>query len=95
MSNEIKKETCDQCGCSIEIGTVISDDDNVYEFSLEGNKEDVISKYNEYVEIAKSADENVQIEMSDKEDTIFVRKGKFVFSCSAEKMIFQLKSDAL
>lgn len=94
MADEIFKECCTDCGCTAEIGTVIHEDDTVYEFELKGSKEDVLATFEKYQEAAKKADSNVAIKYEDAQNDTFTRKGSFEFSCTAQKLIFQLRSGA-
>lgn len=96
MSCDIQKDTCDQCGCSLEIGTVIGEDDCVFTFELTGTEEEVLATYTNYEAIAKEVDSSVKATYNDTvADNAVVRKGEFVFSCTAEKMIFQLKAHVI
>ncbi len=93
--DKILKDCGCECGCSVEIGTVITDKDTVYDFNLTGTKEEVEARFNAMVEAAKKADATVKIDYQDSTEAEFARKGTFTFSCSAEKMIFQLNANAL
>ena len=95
MSDEILKDCSSDCGCMAEIGTIIHENDTVYDFKLEGNKEKVLETFAKYEEAAKAVDSTVKINFKDNEGDSFVREGTFEFSCSAEKMIFQMRSGAL
>jgi uncharacterized protein YfcZ (UPF0381/DUF406 family) len=96
MSNDILKECSEQCGCTAEIGTVIGENDTEYTFELKGAKDDVEALYQKYLKVAKDVDESVKVQIEESTDNAdFVLKGTFTFSCSAEKLIFQMKSGAL
>ena len=89
MSCDIQKDTCDACGCSMEIGTIIGEDDCLYAFELKGT-------YAEQEAVAIEADATLKVNYTDRGTAdAFVRKGEFVFSCTAEKLIFQMKAHVI
>jgi uncharacterized protein YfcZ (UPF0381/DUF406 family) len=92
---DLMKECGTNCGCTAEIGTVIHENDTIYEFTLEGSKDEVLAKFADYLSKAKDADENVKVEFMDTENQVFTRKGSFEFSCTVEKMVFQFKAHAI
>lgn len=92
---ELFKECGTDCGCTAEIGTVIHENDKVYEFTLEGIRDEVIAKFDNYLKCAKDADETVKVDYKDEEGESFKRVGTFEFSCSVEKMVFQFKAHAI
>ncbi len=85
----VMNECCPACGCTAEIGTVITGDDTVYSTVITGTADEVKSKTEKYVALAKDADPNVKVEVVDQGDST---KIEFTFSCTAEKMIFQMRS---
>lgn len=96
MSCDIQKDTCDACGCSMEIGTIIGEDDCLYAFELKGIEADVKATYAEQEAVAKEADATLKVNYTDSGTAdAFVRKGEFVFSCTAEKLIFQMKAHVI
>ena len=56
MSDEILKECSSDCGCMAEIGTIIHENDTVYDFKLEGNKEKVLELSKQGQVLAKPSD---------------------------------------
>lgn len=94
--DEVFKEACSDCGCTAEVGTIIGENDVTYECELNGTKEEVIQTFTEYEQVAKDVDNTVQISFNDAETNgQLTRKATFVFSCSAEKLIFQMKAHAI
>ena len=94
--DQVLKDCSTACGCTADIGTVISPEDYFYDFSLSGTKEEVEVTYSKYVEEAKKVCPVVKAVYEDKSvDGKFTRKGKLTFSCTAEKMIFQLRTGAV
>ena len=53
--NEILNECCTDCGCSADIGTVISDDDTVWECFLDGSIESLKEVISEIEEIGRAS----------------------------------------
>ncbi|MGN1393164.1 MAG: DUF406 family protein [Succinivibrionaceae bacterium] len=92
---DLIKDTCNECGCNVEIGTVLSESDCVYKGRLNGTLEEVNLKYDYFFKIAKDVDNTVEVLRTDNiEKNQYIVDFVFKFSCSAEKMIFQLKSKA-
>ena len=90
-------EVCDACGVTAEMGYVILDGDDVAEVSIfSENKTHAIAEFNEYLQLAKAVNKNVlhdldeKIELSHNPLTV-----KLKFECSAEKLIFELRSRSL
>lgn len=92
--NEILKDCGCECGCSAEIGTIIHENDTLFKFVIKGHDADDVLK--SYVESAKQACSEVKIitNTSLNSDGEKVIEGNFEFSCTAEKLIFQLRSGA-
>lgn len=59
MSDEILKECSSDCGCMAEIGTIIHENDTVYDFKLEGNKEKVLETFAKYEETINATCKNL------------------------------------
>ncbi|MBQ8708892.1 MAG: DUF406 family protein [Succinivibrionaceae bacterium] len=83
---------CAECGATAEIGTVIRAGDDVYrgEISAE-NPQAVASLYQKYLDLAQSVCGELKSEYTD-ENGGKARKYTFAFTCTAEKMIFELRA---
>jgi uncharacterized protein YfcZ (UPF0381/DUF406 family) len=92
MADDILKDCGNECGCAMEIGTVINDNDCVFECELHGESDVVDKTYNHYVEEAKSICESAVITTEDQENAgVLTKKVRIEFSCTAENIIFQMR----
>lgn len=87
--NEILNECCTDCGCSADIGTVISDDDTVWECFLDGSIESLKEVISEIEAAALDVCKDAKITKTEENSQV---KINVCFSCTAEKLIFQLKT---
>lgn len=82
---------CTECGATAEIGTVIHADDNVTQGEIvSDNAAKTSSLYDRYVQLAESITDEVNCEFTD-ENAGKNRKYCFTFTCTAEKMIFEMR----
>ena len=89
--NKVINDSCDFCGCSAEIGTIITEGDDVFEYELKGGAEKVEEDSGRYDSVARSVSEAVQIHHHDTRDgEELTRRVSLKFTCTAEKMIFQI-----
>jgi uncharacterized protein YfcZ (UPF0381/DUF406 family) len=96
MSNESEVyETCAACGALAEIGFIIKEGDDVADVNIEAANADACkNEWQNYLDLAKSVNENVEVEISSQpHDTAL--HARLRFDCSAEKLIFELKSRSL
>ena len=94
--NDIMKDCGCECGCTLEIGTVINNDDTVYECELKGDASSVEETVTYYKEEAKKADSSATVSVTDVSvGDIVVKNVKIQFSCAAEKIIFQMRTKAV
>jgi uncharacterized protein YfcZ (UPF0381/DUF406 family) len=87
--NEILNECCTDCGCSADIGTVISEDDTNWECFLDGSIESLKEVISEIEEAALEVCKDAKISKTEENSQV---KISVCFSCMAEKLIFQLKT---
>ncbi|GAB6260601.1 DUF406 family protein [Photobacterium sp. 53610] len=89
------EEPCEACGVVAEIGFLIREGDEVSELAFDGESQAAIeSEFAPYLALAQGVNSNV------KHQTIYSDDGKQMtarlqFECSAEKIIFDLKSRSL
>ncbi len=98
MSVEEKvQETCDSCGCFAEIGTIIGEGDEVMELVIEAATEAAArSKLNDYEALAKqvTAEASCRSELTTGAAGV-VLKAQLQFTCTAEKLIFEMRARSL
>lgn len=79
---------CTECGATAEIGTVIHADDNVISGVIAlGDATANKALYDRYLALAKDVYDQVECELTEGDQL----KYKFTFSCTAEKMIFEMR----
>ena len=90
-------EVCDACGVTAEMGYVILDNDDVTEVTIfSEEKSHAIAEFNEYLQLAKSVNKNVVHDLDENADlSLDPLIIKLKFECSAEKLIFELRSRSL
>ena len=82
---------CTECGAAAEIGTVIRAGDDVYSGTITSDEPlSTESMYKKCQALAEDICSDVKAEFSD-EDSGKVRKYTFAFTCTAEKMIFEMR----
>lgn len=96
MTTKVEEnQVCEACGCSAEMGFIIKEGDDVANISLFGRDFTALeSELNKYIDLAKTVSDEVTYESQriEGKDGIETR---FQFTCSAEKLIFELKTRAL
>ncbi|PSW20616.1 DUF406 domain-containing protein [Photobacterium sanctipauli] len=97
MANEdLEYQTCEACGVSAEMGFVIGEGDDVAEVKIFGsNKADLESELANYLALAKEVCANYEHEVNPLTDDSTELTARIKFECSAEKLIFELKSRSL
>lgn len=97
MKNEIEENAaCDACGYSAEVGFIIKEGDHVAEVSLfANNKAQLEDEFAKYVALAKEVYSDVNIEIEPMNDDSKELHARLAFSCSAEKLIYDLKTRTL
>lgn len=89
------EEPCEACGVAAEIGFLIREGDDVSTLTFNGSGKEVIeTEFAPFLTLAKSVNNNVQYQTiySDNETAM---TASLQFECSAEKLIFDLKSRSL
>ncbi|AZL86727.1 MULTISPECIES: YfcZ/YiiS family protein [Aliivibrio] len=96
MSSDVEQNVpCDACGCSAEMGFIIKEGDDVAEVSIfADNKSQLNAEFANYLTLAKEvcAEVKTDIEITENEKELHAR---LQFSCSAEKLIYELKTRSL
>ena len=96
MTTEVEQNVpCDECGCSAEMGFIIKEGDDVAEVSVfADNKGQLEAEFANYLSLAKEVcaevEHSIQITENEKE-----LHAQLKFSCSAEKLIYELKTRSL
>ncbi|OOE99362.1 DUF406 family protein [Salinivibrio sp. IB643] len=93
---ENQTDACDACGVSAEIGYIISEGDDIAEVTIQANSPEAIAaRFEQYLDLAKSINPAVKHDFDSqhiKNDALTI---KMQFECSAEKLIFELRSRSL
>lgn len=98
MSVEDKvQETCEACGCFAEIGTIIGEGDDLLTLDIAAVDEAAArAKLAEYQALAKEVYSDVQIgETLTKSADGVSLSVSLQFSCTAEKLIFEMRARSL
>ena len=91
------QETCEACGCVAEIGSIINEGDDLITLTVEaadaGSAE---ARLDKFVELARAIYSDVVVakEMQTTTDGV-VLNCSLTFSCTAEKIIFEMRSRAI
>ncbi|PKF49841.1 DUF406 family protein [Enterovibrio nigricans] len=96
MSQE-ENQVCEACGVTAEMGFVIGEGDEVAEVSIfAADKESAIAEFKNYLALAKQVNENVEHDLNESaEFSVDPLTVRLKFECSAEKLIFELRSRSL
>ncbi|MGF1727574.1 YfcZ/YiiS family protein [Photobacterium nomapromontoriensis] len=97
MSNETQEyQTCEACGVSAEMGFIIKEGDDVAKVSIfGGNKAALEAELANYLALAKEVNANFKHEVSPLSDDSTELTAFIQFECSAEKLIYELKTRSL
>ena len=90
-------ETCDSCGCFAEIGTIIGEGDDVREGVTEPAAEaHARAKLAAYEALAKqvTAEAVIDSELTQGADGVIL-KARLQFTCTAEKLIFEMRARSI
>lgn len=86
-------QPCDACGCSAEMGFIIKEGDDVATVFVKADDANVRqSRFNDYLALAKEVNPKVVHQVNEEGSEL---EGRLQFECSAEKLIFELKSRSL
>ncbi|OOE89390.1 DUF406 family protein [Salinivibrio sharmensis] len=93
---ENQTDACDACGVSAEIGYIISEGDEVAEVTIHGDSGDAIqARFDKYLALATSINPEVKHDFEPQRIEGHTAHIKMQFECSAEKLIFELRSRGL
>ena len=91
------QETCEACGCVAEIGTIINEGDDTVKLSVEAeNEASALAHLEQFTALAREICDEVAV----AHETQTVAGGvqvnaSLTFSCTAEKIIFDMRSPAI
>ncbi|EAS44281.1 DUF406 domain-containing protein [Photobacterium profundum] len=97
MTNEEQEfQACDACGVSAEMGFIIKEGDDVAEVSIFAQSKVALeNEFNNYLALAKEVNANFEYQVSELTEESTELTARIKFECSAEKLIFELKSRSL
>lgn len=97
MNNEEQEfQPCDACGVSAEVGFIIKEGDDVAEVSIFAQSKAALeNEFNNYLALAKEVNANFEYQTSELTEESTELTARIKFECSAEKLIFELKSRSL
>jgi len=89
------QECCDSCGCYAEVGTIIGEGDETLLLPIEADSEQAaLAQLAPYAALAKQICAEVVIQPQWQADAC-VLNAALQFSCTAEKLIFEMRARAL
>ena len=91
------QETCEACGCVAEIGSIINEGDDQVTLTVEAaDAASAEARLEKFVELARSIYSDVVVakEIQTTTDGV-VLNCSLTFSCTAEKIIFEMRSRAI
>ncbi|MCC4800566.1 DUF406 family protein [Enterovibrio norvegicus] len=96
MSQE-EFQVCEACGVTAEMGYVISEGDDVAEVEIFAEDKTIaIAEFNAYLALAKQVNDAVVHDLDESAElALNPLKVRLKFECSAEKLIFELRSRSL
>ncbi|WP_281647888.1 DUF406 family protein [Parendozoicomonas sp. Alg238-R29] len=92
ISDQNEDVTCTACNV-IDIGTVIQESDCVSQITLSGDHKDEM--LNRLTELARSVENDDACDITVQESDNNTSQIDFVFSCAAEKLIFEMRARPL
>lgn len=88
-------DACMTCGATTEIGFVIKEGDDVADVNITATTAAACqAEWQNYLDLAKSVNDKVEFEISPQSNDSELH-ARLRFDCSAEKLIFELKSRSL
>lgn len=95
--NKDELEVCDACGVTAEFGYMITEGDDIAEVTIfSGDRETAIREFQAYALLANEINTNFTHDLNLESEFEFTPlKIRFKFDCSAEKIIFELRSRSL
>lgn len=97
MSNEdLEYQACEACGVSAEMGFIIKEGDDVAEVQIYANGKDALeTELENYLALANEVNANYKHEVTPLTEDSQELVARIQFECSAEKLIFELKSRSI
>lgn len=97
MSQQDEYQVCDACGVTAEMGFMINEGDDVADVTIfAASKEAAMIEFQRYLSLAKEVNVNVIHNLNENAELdLNPLVIKFKFECSAEKLIFELKSRSI
>ncbi|HIF9214141.1 TPA: YfcZ/YiiS family protein [Photobacterium damselae] len=97
MTQDVQEyQTCEACGVSAEMGFIIKENDDVADVTIFANgKAALEAELANYLALAKEVNENFKFEVSPVEENSTELTARIQFECSAEKLIFELRSRSI
>ena len=91
------QETCEACGCVAEIGSIINEGDDTVRFSIEADNEAAaLARLEQFSALAQQIYSDVTVSHETRAvDNGVLMMCTLVFSCTAEKIIFEMRSRAI
>ena len=91
------QETCEACGCVAEIGSIINEGDDTIQLSIEAETEAAaLARLEQFSALAHEIYSDVSVSHETKEVAGGVlMTSTLVFSCTAEKIIFEMRARAI
>jgi uncharacterized protein (TIGR00743 family) len=91
------EETCESCGCFAEIGTIIGEGDEVMALVIEAATEVAAdAKFAAYEALARQVSADVVVTRRlNQVATGVTLDAELQFSCTAEKLIFELRARSI
>ena len=91
------QETCEACGCVAEIGTIINEGDDTVKLSVEAeNEASALARLEQFTALAREICDEVTVAHETQSDAGGVQvNASLTFSCTAEKIIFEMRSRAI
>ncbi|UJF16844.1 YfcZ/YiiS family protein [Vibrio sp. SS-MA-C1-2] len=87
---------CEACGCAGEMGFIIKAGDEVATVTIFANGANVLlAELEQYLAIAREVNANMEYEATAVDENSTQLDARIQFECSAEKIIFELKSRSL
>ncbi|CEO41303.1 DUF406 domain-containing protein [Photobacterium kishitanii] len=89
-------QPCDACGVSAEMGFMIKENDDIADVHVFANGKAALElELANYLTLAKQVNANIKVETTPVDETSTELTARIQFECSAEKLIFELKSRSL
>ncbi|EAR57343.1 hypothetical protein SKA34_06285 [Photobacterium sp. SKA34] len=89
-------QVCDACGVSAEMGFIIKENDDTADVKVFANGKDALEiELSNYLALAKEVNANYKVETTPVNADSTELTARIQFECSAEKLIFELRSRSL